>query len=122
MLHVWFERLVTTCPLHLRDMGCLREMLGIRRRRERYRDAWEPHCQRSRGLILRAAARSRLHRKAVILGSGWLHDVPLTDLAQRFQEVVLVDLFHPFSVRRLMRRHSNVRLLEFDVTETLMEV
>jgi hypothetical protein len=122
MLHDWLERLLTTCPLHLRDMGCLREMLGIRRRRRRHRDAWAPHCRRSQGLVLAAAARCRRRRKAVVLGSGWLHDVPLDELTRLFREVTLVDLFHPFSVRRQARKFANVRLVEADVTETLLEV
>ena len=56
MLSVWLERWFTTCPPFLEEMGLLREMLGIRRRWEQHREAWEPHCRRSRQ-ILDAAAR-----------------------------------------------------------------
>jgi hypothetical protein len=122
MLGEWLERLLTTCPSHLRDMGCLREMLGIRRRRRRFREAWEPHCANSRRLVLDAAARCDQRRRAVVFGSGWLHDVPLDELAGLFDEVVLVDLFHPLSVRWRARRYRNVRLVADDVTGTLEQV
>jgi hypothetical protein len=122
MLDAWLERLLTTCPVYLQDMGCLREMLGIRRRWRLYRDAWEPHVHFTTATILAAAGRCGRKRKGVVLGSGWLHDVPLEQLAGLFQEVVLIDLFHPFFVRRQVRRHGNVRLVAADVTETLHEV
>lgn len=122
MLDAWLERLLTSCPVHLQDMGCLREMLGIRRRWRLYRDAWEPHVRCTAATILAAAGRCARRRKAVVLGSGWLHDVPLEELAGLFEEVVLVDLFHPYFVRRQARGHANVRLVADDVTGTLREV
>jgi hypothetical protein len=122
MLVECLERLLTTCPVHLREMGCLREMLGIRRRRRRFRQAWASHCQRSRDTILSAARRCPARRKAVVLGSGWLHDVPLEELARDFREVYLIDLFHPFLVRWRVRRHRNVQLVAADVTGTLEQV
>src|SRR4051812_8223801 len=95
MLDEWVERLLTTCPRHLREMGLLREMLGIRRRWQKYGKDWQPHCQRSRAVVLEAIRRCSRHRRAVVLGSGWLHDVPLPELSLAFEEVTLVDLFHP---------------------------
>ncbi|MFO0844041.1 MAG: hypothetical protein U0797_16845 [Gemmataceae bacterium] len=122
MLGEWLERLWTTCPPHLRDMGCLREMLGLRRRHRWFRRAWEPHCSRSRRLVLDAAGRCGRRRRAVVFGSGWLHDVPLDELAAMFEEVILVDLFHPLAVRWRARKYRNVRLVADDVTGVLGEV
>lgn len=119
MFDVWLERWFSSCPRHLREMGCLREMLGIRRRWQRYRHTWGAHCQESRALILAAIRRCRQRRTAVVLGSGWLHDVPLTDLSAAFDRVTLVDLFHPIASRRQTRRYGNVRHLAADVTGTL---
>ena len=53
---------------------------------------------------------------AVIVGSGLLLDVPLEDLADRFERVYLVDIFHMPQVRRAVRRYFNVKLLTGDVT------
>jgi hypothetical protein len=55
-------------------------------------------------------------RKAVILGSGLLYDVPVRQLSEAFAEVVLVDLVHPFWTRRKLRRYRNVRTLVSDVS------
>jgi len=119
MLAEWLERVWNTCPAYLRDMGCVREMLGVRRRWRRFRRDWEPHCQRARELILSAMNRCPRHRHSMILGSGWLHDVPLQELTQCFQKVTLVDLYHPRQVRSLTRRLANVRLVAADVTGVL---
>ncbi len=122
MLEVWLERLFSSCPLYLREMGYLGEMLGIRRRQRRYRKAWAEHCRRSRQLILAAAQRCWQRRLAVIIGSGWLHDVPWKELARQFQEVHFVDLFHPASVRWHLWRHPKIRLVAADVTGVLEQV
>ena len=119
MLSEWIERWFTTCPPFLEEMGLLREMLGIRKCWQQYRDAWEPHCRRSRQVVLDAAARCPSRRRAVILGSGWLHDVPLPELVSLFDEVTLVDLFHPRLTREAVKSLPNVRLVGADVTRTL---
>jgi hypothetical protein len=118
MLLDWLELLLTPCPRWLREMGYPRELVGIRRRYRRWRWAWEPHCERSRQMIRAAMARCRQGRKAVLLGSGFLHDVPLAELSDSFREVVLVDVVHPLSARWRVRRRRNVHLLAADVSGT----
>lgn len=120
MLFDLWQRLLTPCPRHLRQMGYLRELLGIRRRYAQWREAWEPHCARTRQVILDAAARCPSPgRKAVLFGSGWLYDIPLSQLASRFREVILVDVLHPHASRRLAKQWPNVTLLDGDVTGSL---
>jgi hypothetical protein len=118
MLADWIEILITPCPRWAREMGYLRELLGIRRRYRQSRSAWEPHCERSRQIIRQAIQRCGQRRKAVILGSGLLLDVPLAELCASFREVVLVDLLHPLATRWRTRRYGNVSLLATDVSGT----
>jgi hypothetical protein len=122
MLLEWLDALLTWPPLHLREMGYLRELYGIRRRWRQWRRAWEPHCHNTRQVILSAMRRCRRQRKAVVLGSGFLHDVPLAELSSRFERVVLVDLLHPLAARWRARRYRNVELLWADVSDTAQTV
>jgi hypothetical protein len=102
-------------------MGYKRELFGIRRRWRQWRRAWQPHCDHTRRLRQRSAAESSRRRKAVVLGSGFLHDVPFDELCGSFERVVLVDLIHPFSTRQRARRRG-VELLAADVSETVEKV
>lgn len=112
----WLDYLASPAPRHLRNMGYVREMKALRVRRNRCRAAWRPHLERTRALVLEAAAQCERRRNALIVGSGLLYDVPLTELSRQFDSVVLVDVVHSWSVHRQAGRISNVRLAPLDVT------
>lgn len=99
-----------------RRFGLLQESVALWSRGLRQRKAWAEHHARCRRLVAEVAAELPQHRKAVILGSGFLRDIPLNALCQGFDEVVLVDIVHlpPVRLRLLPRR--NVRLLTSDLT------
>lgn len=105
MLGEWITYLTTPCPRHVRDMGYLRDLIGVEARYRRCRQAWAGHLENTRAAILESAAACRGRRRAVVLGSGPLYDVPLGELSARFEEVVLVDIVH----LRHPRRPPNVR-------------
>lgn len=122
LLPRWLESWLTPCPYPLRAMGYLHELFAIRACHEKCMQAWKAHLEQTRAVLRAALERCPRRRKAVILGSGWLLDVPLEELAGAFDEVVLVDLIHPLASRRRARRHANVRLLQADVTGTVEAV
>jgi hypothetical protein len=119
MLLDLLDRFLTKVPIHLKEMGYLRELRGIRRRYRQWHWAWEPHCQKTKHLILAAMKRCFHQRKAVLFGTGYLHDVPIEELSNTFASVVLVDLAHPLPVRWQVRHRPNVHLLEADISATL---
>jgi len=55
------------------------------------------------------------------MGAGLLHDVPLDELASGFEEVVLVDIVHPWLRPRATRR-PNILRVTADVTNTVAEL
>ncbi len=113
------EYAATPCSWRVRSMGFLSSSLQVQARYRRCRRAWESHLVRTRRVILEAAACAPSRRKAVILGAGLLHDIPLRELSAMFREVVLVDIVFPWSSRLAARRFPNVRCLPADVTETI---
>ncbi len=116
MLAELLEYALTPCPREARRLGYLYEAVAIRARAARCRAAWAAHRERTRALLCRAVGRCPRRRKAVVLGSGLLLDVPLAELAAAFREVVLVDLVHPLGTGRQLRRFANVRAVTADVT------
>ena len=112
----WLDYLAIPVPRHVRRMGYVRELSALRARRNRCREAWRPHLEHTREVILEAAARCERRRSALVVGSGLLFDVPLEALSRQFERVVLMDIVHAWSVHREAARFSNVRLLPLDVT------
>lgn len=117
MIGLWLESLLTPCPRYLRRMGFLREQLAIEARYQRNRASWEPHLARSRNAILAAADACTQHRTALILGAGLINDIPLAELAGRFQQVILADILHlPRNRRKAEAVAPNITCLDFDCT------
>ncbi|MBM3534591.1 MAG: hypothetical protein FJX60_16310 [Alphaproteobacteria bacterium] len=116
------EWLVTPCPLYVRRLGLLAESIAISARHRRCRRAWAPHLAATRQAILEAVARTPRRRTALIMGSGALHDVPIAELADAFERVLLVDLVHPWPARLRTRHLPQVTLVTDDVTGTLEAV
>lgn len=118
MLAEWFQYLLTPCPKHLRKMGYPQEIIATQARYRRCKAAWRPHLENSKQALLESAEMASGRGQAVILGSGVLLDVPLADLARRFEKVVLIDIVHLPWVRRHALRYPNVSFLAIDVTDS----
>jgi hypothetical protein len=96
----------------------IRSSVNLWARANRCRAAWAEHERRTKAAILDAAQACRQRRTVVVLGSGLLRDVPVTELSRLFDTVVLVDLVHLASVRSWLtvKRLKNVRLIERDLS------
>jgi hypothetical protein len=116
------EYLATPCSRPLRGMGYLRELMAIRGRAWRCWNAWKPHLEKSKSIVRTAMEQCPKRRKAVILGSGMLYDVPIDELSAAFREVLLVDIVHPLKNWLSRLRHKNLRRVTADVTGTAEEV
>jgi hypothetical protein len=109
-------RALTPAAPMARRLGLLQESVALWSRGFRQRKAWEPHHARCRALVADVAAALPRRRKAVVLGSGLVRDVPLAALCDSFGEVVLVDIVHLPLVRLRLWRQDKVGLLTRDLT------
>ena len=116
MLSEWLTWLAADCTKQARKLGYLRESIAIRSRYRRCKTAWQPHLTNSRTALLDSLQACGSFRTALVFGSGLLLDVPLDELARRFEKVYLVDVVHLPEVKRAVRRHANVRCIDLDVT------
>ena len=85
-------------------------------RRARCKAAWAPHIDRCHAIITKAADLVPDPRTAVVVGSGLWIEIPIQALADRFDRVYLIDIFHMPEVVRRAKRYFNVKLLTGDVT------
>lgn len=116
MLQEFLTHLLTPAPRYVKEMGYLRELIAISERHKRCRRAWQPHLDLSKDFILQAVNLCSNHKKAVILGSGLLLDIPLAELSEAFEEVLLVDMVHLATTKRKAHRYPNVFTLNADIT------
>lgn len=79
---------------------------------------WAGHEAHSKSAVRDAMNRLTRFKTAVILGSGLLRDVPIEEIAARFETVVLVDLQHLATVRLWvwLKRLGNISYVERDVS------
>jgi ethanolamine utilization microcompartment shell protein EutS len=99
-----------------RRLGLVGESVALWARGHRQRRAWAEHHQRCRAVVTEAVAELPQHRKAVVLGSGLLRDIPLDLLCQCFEQVLLVDAVHLPQIRLRMRFRPQVALRTRDLT------
>lgn len=116
MLQEFLTHLFTFAPRHVKKMGYLHELIAISARHKRCRSAWQPHLESSKNFIMQAVNLCPNRKKAVILGSGLLLDIPIPELSKAFEEVVLVDIAHLPATKWETRRYRNLSALNADIT------
>lgn len=104
----------------LTRMGYYNYQNGLVYRHINQEGGWGNHEEQCRRFIIKALDFYK-PEKVTVLGSGWLLDLPLTELIERTQKVCLVDIVHPPDVIRQAGCFKNVELIEQDVTGGLIE-
>ena len=99
-----------------RKTGYVRDQMGIQNRFLRENQQWQSHLQNTKQYIIDYMQQLPSKTSAAVLGSGWLLDVPIDELAQTFQHVYLFDIVHPEQITVRMRKYPNVHLVECDLT------
>jgi hypothetical protein len=81
--------------------------------------SWNSHLRRCREFILMAV---EYYKPSIVtvLGSGWLLDFPLSEVADSVSHINLVDIIHPPEVRDQVEGIRNVSVREEDVSGGLI--
>jgi hypothetical protein len=73
------------------ELGYVSTSAAISRVRDANTAAWREHGVSNKQLLLRGAERA-VGPRAVVVGAGKLYDIPLRKLAERFEQLLLVDI------------------------------
>lgn len=111
------EYLLTPVAPPLRDT--LKSSIGIRSRHHRLSGQWSPHLEQTRRFLIENMRDSDANGTAIILGAGLHHDIPVSALADRFREVLLVDIVHPIFSRIPLIFRRNVHRIHMDLNGVL---
>jgi hypothetical protein len=81
--------------------------------------SWNSHLNNCRTFILKALNLNK-PSKVTILGSGWLLDLPLNEMHDSLEEIILVDIIHPPEVKEQAAVLKKVILREEDISGGLI--
>lgn len=99
-----------------RRTGYVRDQQGILNRYVRENENWKQHLEYTKSFVLESVHRSKKSASIAFLGSGWLLDVPLEEVANLFDDVYLYDIVHPEQVVVKTKKMKNVHLVTCDLT------
>lgn len=104
----------------LHRMGYYDYQQGLIYRHINQDKGWESHLSHCRTFILKAVETVKPER-VTVLGSGWLMELPISELSERTREIILIDIVHPPDVIEQTRKLKNVKLVEDDVSGGLIQ-
>lgn len=105
-----------------RIFGHLYESIALIEREKRCRNHWQTHRTQCKNFIADNLYNAKKRHSVLVLGSGPLHEIPLSKLAETFTQVDLVDIIHLKSTKEENSQYKNVRFIEADITELEKEL
>ena len=120
MIAEFIKSWLTPAPKWARRMGYVREAVAIEARAKRCHAVWAPHLDKTKAAILDAVTGRKQNRTVLIVGSGACLDIPLAELAEIFERVVLVDIVHPLKSKT--HGHDNVLQVTLDITGMMQDL
>ncbi len=106
--------------IKLQRMQFISDQAGIMRRYIREKQNWDIHIKEVKDFILKSS-KTKKKNKVVVLGSGWLLDLPLKELSGSFKEVVLIDIYHPKQIQQKAKKFPNITFQIDDITGGLID-
>jgi len=100
----------------LRKLGYFKDREGMYSRYIFEQNNWNSHLINTKRSIL-SSAETKNKNLCVILGSGWLLDIPIDELSKMFEKIILVDVTHPKQIEHFVRKYDNVSLIEKEITQ-----
>ncbi len=103
----------------LRRMGYLSDQKGIMNRYLEEAEQWESHLRNTTEFVRESLAAAKPSH-AVILGSGWLLDLPPEEILAYCGKVSLVDINHPPQILHQLRKYPAIIPVKADITGGLI--
>ena len=101
-------------------MKYISDQQGIMERYLCEASGWDSHLKRTRAFILNCIQKYS-PSSVMILGSGWLLDIPVDELNEACDRVLLVDICHPVQIHKKIKKLTNCQLIYADLTGGAVE-
>jgi len=104
----------------LHRMGYYNYQQGLIYRHLDQKSGWNSHLANCRDFIIKTLDLVKPSR-ITVLGSGWLMDLPISEIGERAEKIYLVDIVHPPEVIEQTAGLRNVEISEQDITGGLIK-
>jgi len=104
----------------LHRMGYYNYQQGLIYRNLDQKNGWNSHLAHCRDFIIKTIGLVNPSR-ITVLGSGWLMDLPIAEMAEKAEKISLVDIVHPPEVIEQTAGLRNVEISEQDVSGGLIK-
>ncbi len=110
------------CPSKkvLMRMGFYNDQMGIINRYINEKENWDGHLCNSKSFIIACLSRKK-YTNVVVLGSGWLLDLPMDYILQNCTNIYLMDINHPRQILHKYRKDTKVHFVHSDITGGAIE-
>ncbi len=98
--------------------GFKQDSKGIIERLQNEEAGWSSHIQNTKKTII-SEAKDKNRNICMVLGSGWCIDVPLRELSEMFEKIILVDLIHPEYILHQAKKNKKIKIVSFDISGVL---
>ncbi len=102
----------------VKKFGFKSDQAGIISRYFNEENNWDIHLKNTKDFILESAS-DKNKNTCLITGSGWCLDVPVKELSEIFDKVILADIIHPREIVHKMKRFPGVEFLTLDISGIL---
>lgn len=99
----------------IRKMGYLNDSRGIAERFISQSASWNEHLRNTREFVIQVLEGREINN-LVVLGSGWLVDLPLEQVSLLAGNIYLYDIVHPAQVLHKIRKYKNIKAVAADIT------
>ena len=103
-----------------KSMGYVTEAIAMQQRAKRCQTEWQSHYQHCQNAILNFTETLNSKTTLVIIGAGSTQDIPLKQLSEQFEKVLLVDIVFLQHARNAIKPFNNIELLELDITNSVL--
>jgi len=118
MILEWLSYVRTKSTSLAKDWGYVYQNVSLKFRARRCAKAWRPHVDECHNLI-REELQKINPKTVMIIGSGLLLEIPIHDLLKSTEKIYLVDIIHAPEIRKLAKAHSQIELIEKDISSLL---
>ena len=106
-----------SAPKPIKELGFGKEAIAINTRYKRCQTQWGQHLEATKSELINIITNFGTNKNVVIMGSGSLLDIPLSELSKHTKSLTLIDIIQLKKIKKIVLKFPNVKIVERDLTD-----